>query len=36
MIARTARMQNKEVLFPMGLDRNGIQLEMLVEKKHKK
>ena len=36
MIARTARMQGYEVLFPMGLDRNGIQLEMLVEKKHGK
>ncbi|MBS3060823.1 MAG: valine--tRNA ligase [DPANN group archaeon] len=36
MIGRTARMQGYNVLFPIGLDRNGINLELLVEKKHKK
>ena len=35
MIARTARAQNKEVIFPIGIDRNGLPVEMYVEKMHK-
>ncbi len=34
MIARTARMSGKSVLFPIGIDRNGLPVEMYTEKKH--
>ncbi len=34
MIARTARMGGKDVLFPIGIDRNGLPVEMYTEKKH--
>lgn len=34
MIARTARMKGKNVLFPIGIDRNGLPVEMYTEKKH--
>jgi valyl-tRNA synthetase len=34
MIARTARMMGKNVLFPIGIDRNGLPVEMYTEKKH--
>ncbi len=34
MIARTARMTGKSVLFPIGIDRNGLPVEMYTEKKH--
>ena len=34
MIARTARMLGFNVLFPLGIDRNGIPMEIYVEKKH--
>jgi len=36
MIARTQRMRGYEVLFPFCLDRNGINIELVVEKKFKK
>jgi valyl-tRNA synthetase len=36
MIARTQRMRGYEVLFPFCLDRNGINIELVVEKKYKK
>ncbi len=35
MIARTARMAGKNVYFPIGIDRNGLPVEMYTEKKHK-
>ncbi|MCS7136360.1 MAG: valine--tRNA ligase [Aigarchaeota archaeon] len=35
MIARTARMMGYEVLFPIGIDRNGIPVELYVEKVYK-
>ena len=35
MIARTARMLGKNVLFPIGIDRNGLPVEIYTEKKHK-
>ena len=35
MIARTARMLGKSVLFPIGFDRNGINVEIYVEKQSK-
>ena len=35
MIARTARMLGYEVLFPIGIDRNGIPVELYVERTHK-
>jgi methionyl-tRNA synthetase len=34
MIARTARMTGKNVLFTIGIDRNGLPVEMYTEKKH--
>ena len=35
MIARTARMQGYNVLFPIGIDRNGLPVEIYTEKKYK-
>ena len=35
MIARTARMAGKNVYFPIGVDRNGLPVELYTEKKHK-
>lgn len=35
MIARTARMSGRNVYFPIGIDRNGLPVEMYTEKKHK-
>jgi valyl-tRNA synthetase len=35
MIARTARMFGNEVFFPIGIDRNGLPVEIYTEKKHK-
>ncbi|KAG2478388.1 MAG: putative Valine--tRNA ligase, partial [Nitrosopumilales archaeon] len=34
MIARTARMDGKNVFFPLGIDRNGLPVELYTEKKH--
>lgn len=34
MIARTARMEGKNVYFPLGIDRNGLPVEFYTEKKH--
>ena len=34
MIARTARMAGKNVFFPLGIDRNGLPVELYTEKKH--
>ena len=34
MIARTARMSEKNVYFPIGIDRNGLPVELYTEKKH--
>lgn len=34
MIARTARMLGREVLFPIGIDRNGLPVELYTEKKY--
>jgi len=36
MIARTQRLRGFNVYFPWGLDRNGINIELVVEKKEKK
>jgi len=35
MIARTARMLGNNVFFPIGIDRNGLPVEIYTEKKHK-
>src|SRR5437867_3105692 len=35
MIARTARMKGYNVMFPIGIDRNGLPVEIYTEKKHK-
>ena len=35
MIARTMRMKGYEILFPMGLDRNGLPIEIQAEKEFK-
>ena len=35
MIARTERMNGKNVYFPIGIDRNGLPVEIYTEKKHK-
>jgi valyl-tRNA synthetase len=35
MIARTANMSGYNVLFPIGIDRNGLPVELYTEKKHK-
>ncbi|MDX1373535.1 MAG: class I tRNA ligase family protein, partial [Nitrososphaeraceae archaeon] len=35
MIARTARMYGNNVLFPIGIDRNGLPVEIYTERKHK-
>ena len=34
MIARTARMSGFNVLFPIGIDRNGLPIEIYTEKKY--
>ena len=34
MIARTARMQGHEVYFPIGIDRNGLPVELYTERLH--
>jgi valyl-tRNA synthetase len=34
MIARTARLLGSEVFFPMGIDRNGLPVELYTEKKY--
>ena len=34
MIARTARMNGHHVYFPIGIDRNGLPVELYTEKKH--
>ncbi|MCH7941363.1 MAG: valine--tRNA ligase [Thaumarchaeota archaeon] len=34
MIARTARMDGKNVFFPLGIDRNGLPVELYTEKKY--
>ena len=34
MIARTARMMGYDVLFPIGIDRNGLPVEIYTEKKY--
>ena len=35
MIARTTRMFGNNVYFPIGIDRNGLPVEIYTEKKHK-
>ena len=34
MIARTARMRGRNVYFPIGIDRNGLPVELYTEKRH--
>ena len=34
MFARFNRMMGKEILFPLGLDRNGLPIEMAAEKRY--
>jgi len=34
MVASTARMNGKNVYFPIGIDRNGLPVELYTEKKH--
>jgi len=34
MVARTARMNGKNVYFPIGIDRNGLPVELYTEKKY--
>jgi len=34
MVARTARMNGKNVYFPIGIDRNGLPVDLYTEKKH--
>lgn len=34
MVARTARMSGQAVYFPIGIDRNGLPVEIYTEKKH--
>ena len=34
MIARTARMRGRNVYFPIGIDRNGLPVELYTERKH--
>ena len=34
MVARTARMSGNNVYFPIGIDRNGLPVELYTEKKH--
>jgi len=36
VIARSQRLLGKEVFFPWGVDRNGINIEFTVEKKHRR
>ena len=36
VIARSQRLLGKEVYFPWGVDRNGINIEFTVEKKYKR
>lgn len=35
MIARTARMMKRDVVFPIGIDRNGLPVEIYTERKYK-
>src|SRR5215831_15624946 len=35
MIARTARMMKYNVMFPIGIDRNGLPVEIYTEKRYK-
>lgn len=35
MIARVARMKDYNVFFPIGIDRNGLPVEIYTEKKYK-
>jgi valyl-tRNA synthetase len=35
MIARSARMRNYNVLYPVGIDRNGLPVEIATERKYR-